>query len=77
MVSHAGIFKQLTDVNAVNGPKRYLSKETWKKIDSSGFLGGCLKILEFSLLLVRSYWNFYTICKIENKTLFVPKHFSI
>ena len=30
-----------------------------------------------SLLLVRSYWNFHTICKIEKETLFVHENFSI
>ena len=35
------------------------------------------KFLEFSLLLVRSYWNFHTICKIEKETLFVHENFSI
>ena len=39
--------------------------------------GGHLKILEFSLLLVRSYWNFHTIFKIGKKTLVVHENFSI
>ena len=30
-----------------------------------------------SLLLVRSYLNFHTICKIEKETLFVHENFSI
>ena len=30
-----------------------------------------------SSLLVRSYCNFHTICKIEKETLFVPENFSI
>ena len=30
-----------------------------------------------SLLLVRSYWNFHTICEIEKETLFVHENFSI
>ena len=34
-----------------------------------------IKILEFSLLLVRSYWNFHTICKIEKETLCSWKFF--
>ena len=36
-----------------------------------------LQNLELSLSLVRSYWNFHTICKIEKKTLIVPEFFSI
>ena len=30
-----------------------------------------------SLLLVRSYWNSHTICKIEKETLFVIENFTI
>ena len=30
-----------------------------------------------SLLLIRSYRNFHTICKIEKETLFVHENFSI
>ena len=30
-----------------------------------------------SLLLVRSYWNFHTICRIKKETIFVHENFSI
>ena len=43
----------------------------------TGYWGDRLKIFEFSLLLVRSYWNFHTICKIEKETFFVLENFSI
>ena len=38
-------------------------------------LGDRLKILEFSLLLVRFYWNFHTICKMKKKHILFMKIF--
>ena len=49
----------------------HLDSQCWVNltlnVESIWLLRGSSQIVEFSLLFVRSYWNFHTICKIERK----------